>query len=175
MKLKDNINTPPVHGTSASSSRVRYMKKNIAALLEAKGMNVSNVRSGQVICVTFPADIFFSPNDTELSLQGAEALKNLEQIAGLPQLYRIVVAVHADDSGDDVYTEKLTRQRADAIKTELERMARKSSVNPNIDYYWMGNSENLVPNNSVVNRAKNRRIEFYIVPEKQAVEASRSS
>lgn len=171
LTLEENIAKPAV-SPKAASAVSRYMKSTGNKFAE-KELDVSMKRNDQVVMVTLPADRLFAPNSMTLTPKGEALLNYFRQAVEHPELYRVVVAVYADDTGDEEYTTMLTSIRADAIRRVLNAMAPKGKSSPNIDYYWFGPERYIVPNNTIANRAKNRRVEFYIIPENQLIESSR--
>lgn len=169
MPFDENINTPAI-SSKHSRAVVRHIE-SIRKKFAEKGLDTKTIRNGEVLVVTIQADQLFSPNETELTTGGRAKLNYFRQAINYPESYRIVVAVYADDTADSQYSENLTRERANAVKAEFQKIAEGILV-PNIDYYWFKNTRFLFPNNSIANRAKNRRVEFYIVPEAHIIEAS---
>lgn len=169
LKLEENIKTPSV--PSKNSAAVGRHIQTIKKKFDDKGFHTKTVRNGEVLLLTIPVDKLFGANRTELLSQASQTLGYLRQAIVHPESYRIIVAVYADDTGDDEYTLELTKKRADAIRDALIEIS-DGTVATNIDYYWFGAEEFAVPNNSIQNRAKNRRVEVYIVPEKQIISRS---
>ena len=86
----------------------------------------------------------------------AEILKNNPNL-------KIEIAGHTDDIGDDKYNLKLSKKRADAVKNILV----KYGIDPNrIITKGYGESYPLVPNNTITNRALNRRVEIINISNK---------
>ena len=171
--IEKNIATPAV-SAKAARSLSRHID-NISKKFKEKGLDVKAVRDGQVVLVTIPASDLFAPNETRLKAGAETILAYFKQAVEHPQSYRLVVAVYADDTGDEDYSTELTMERAESVTKGLQRTANVKNDDMNIDSYWFGNSRFVVPNNSVINRAKNRRVEIYIVPEQYIIDASRSS
>lgn len=159
---------------SASRSVSRHME-SIRKKFEEKGLVTQAVRNNEVIKITIPASDLFGPNETMLKTGADKILGYFRQAVNHPESYRILVAVYADDTGDAQYSTALTKERAMNVAASLRRLATSQNTKPNIDYYWFGNTEFAVPNTTMTNRAKNRRVEIYLVPEKHIIEASRAS
>ena len=83
-----------------------------------------------------------------------------------------MVAVYTDDTGDDKYADNITEARAEAIHDVLTNLMEHSGIEPNLYISSFGNERPLVQNNSIENRAKNRRVEVYLVPEKRTIDAA---
>lgn len=167
-----NLTTPEVPA-KASAAVARHMD-NISKWFKSKGLSTKTVRNNEVLVVTIPASELFTPNSTDLIDGATTHLNAFEPAIEHPESYRILIAVHTDDTGDNTYSNKFTKERAEVIMETFESIARHKSVKPNIYYYWFGSKRPTVENNSIKNRAQNRRIEFYIVPESRTIEGARS-
>ena len=76
------------------------------------------------------------------------------------------MAMHSDDTGSEAYLEKLTEERLKSVMDFIE----KNSAHPEqIVGYAMASDEPLHPNSNIANRAKNRRLEIYIVPDEEII------
>jgi outer membrane protein OmpA-like peptidoglycan-associated protein len=88
------------------------------------------------------------------------ALAKLEPLAALlannPD-YQILIEAYTDNKGDEVSLQQLTQQRARLLSDHFQT----AGVDPGkIQANGMGASNPVVPNTTVANRAKNRRIEI---------------
>lgn len=169
------INTPVVPTKAA-----RAVERHIAALskhFEGEDFDIGFTRNNEVLVVTIPAAKLFRPNETSLIPAAKKILSHFSRAIDHPDSYRLVVAVYADDTGDGEYSRRLTSDRADAIMKVFNDMARKAHISPNITYHYFGSKKDkfLVPNNSIANRAKNRRVEIYIVPLQKTIDAARGN
>lgn len=126
------------------------------------------LRDGEVIKLELPMQTLFAPNDTLLSQKATKQLAPLRTLQS-PR-YNIAIVAHADNTGSDSYTQRLTQQRADAI---VGWLMQEGATATSIATYPMGSTQPLYPNNSVENRAKNRRVEIYIIPTTELVEELR--
>ena len=78
-----------------------------------------------------------------------------------PDIEQVEIQGHTDDVGPSDYNEKLSEQRAKAVRQYLIDNA---DIAPErLEATGFGASKPLVPNNSDTNRAKNRRVEFKIL------------
>lgn len=168
MSFEDNIASPPV--LARRNGEVSRHIRTILKKFEEKGFATKAVRNNEVGLITIPASDLFLPNETSLKENAEQILSYFKQAINHPDSYRILVAVYADDSGDEPYSLKLTKDRAESIRKTFARIASSDIASPNIDYYWFGNSRFIAPNNNMTNRAKNRRVEIYIIPERRIVE-----
>lgn len=169
---EERLNTPEI--PQRFNSLVSRHMERLAKEFKNQGLNAELVRKNEVIRVTIPVSELFAPNSTTL-LPGAESkLKYFDKALSSPDSYCILVAVHSDDTGDEVYSDDITEKRADAVQDVMVDIISKSDTDPNLYIASFGKDEPRVPNNSIENRAKNRRIEIFLVPEKKLIDAARA-
>ena len=103
--------------------------------------------------ITIPCDELFAPNDTVLH---PEKLKGLLPYLHQPQLYKMLVAVHSDNTGSRNMPMPLTESRVSAI---ADYLIQASGGNDDILLvpYAQGMDEPLTSNDRRENRRKNRR------------------
>lgn len=148
-----------------------HMNK-ISQALKKRNLTTDLYRDGEIVRIIIPCSELFSSNDTVLKDSGKKLLQPFAQILDSPTMYKVIVAVFADDTGDDIYCDYLTDTRANAIDDYLSSIATADELNT--IPYGMGKSSPRVPNNSIANRAANRRVEIYIVPEWNLIKDARS-
>lgn len=166
----ENINTPAVPGKH-SPAIVRHID-GLINYFKKLNITAQPKRKGEVACVIIEADKLFNPNDTALTEKADRILKHFESIVKMPQMYKLVILGHADDTGDDTYSDYLTEVRANAVDEYLENLAGPQTV-ANIIPYGMSFEEPRYKNNSFENRSLNRRIEIYIIPEAKLIQAAK--
>ena len=178
--LEENINNPKVGNQKA---KIREYQNIQAKKLINSKYNAETFRNGEVVIVTIPASDLFYPNETALKPTAGKVLRKFVEFLNVRDFYRMILAMHSDNTGSEEYTENLTSMRVVAVlewfKKEVTK--NKDGVYQNTpesqakaDYiipYAMGASDPLpdTPNNSVDNREKNRRLEIYLVPGKQMI------
>lgn len=122
---------------------------------------VENFRNKEVLLVTIPANLLFGPNDVELLPKAADYLSPFKRYLKEPDMYRVLLVMHTDNTGSDTYRDEITEDRVDAVAEWFEN----SGVDTRYLFsYAMGDGMPLVPNDSFVNRDKNRRLEIYLMP-----------
>lgn len=164
--IEENINTPAI-GNKAVAGVTAAMTP-LRNSLNRAGFKTSSERNGLVVMVTIPAADLFAPNGTDLTDRGREKLAALKPFVTRQTDYKILIAVHSDDTGDQMYAEQLTADRANAIDdffgegsdTELAQIVP----------YGLGDDEPVAANNSIAGRARNRRVEIYFVPLQQFID-----
>lgn len=140
------------------------------ALEEKNGCSINAVRNHEVLVVTIPAHLLFGPNKTELLETADKYLEPFKRYLKEPDMYRVIAVMHTDNTGSDVYREKITVDRAQAVADWFETNAQDTS------YFFpfaMSDDLPLAPNDSFENRKNNRRLEIYLVPGTAMVEKAK--
>lgn len=167
--FEENIALPVVP-QKAHNAIVRHQER-IAKAFGKHDLETKIERNGEVVCVIVPCSMLFGANQTELSADAPKVLNAFNALLKLPDLYKILMVVHADDTGDETYADFITEERANAIDSfYIKSLGDKLNFVP----YAMGNDMPRTANNSITGRAANRRVEFYIVPERQTVDMAKS-
>jgi outer membrane protein OmpA-like peptidoglycan-associated protein len=169
MTIEENIATPAVP-SKASNAIIRHMDR-IGKTFTKHGLEVKMARKGEVLSVILPCDDLFAPNETELKSDASKLLSAFNALLKLPTLYKLLVVVHSDDAGDEAYSDRLTEERSNAID---EYFSETLGDNLNLVPYGVGFDDPCASNNSIAGRKANRRVEVYIIPEKQTVEMAKS-
>lgn len=170
LDFETNLVVPEVPVKAAASVKA-HMKK-ISQALKKHNLSTDLYRDDEIVQIIIPCSDLFAPNDTLLKDNGKKLLQPVAQILNSPTMYKVIVAVYADDTGDDIYCDNLTDIRANAIDDFLSSIA--SAEELNTVPYGMGRSSSRAPNNSISNRAHNRRVEIYIVPEWNLIKDARA-
>lgn len=161
LTLDENLAVPVVpqnHKAAVKAYQLVQARKLVAA-----GYNVETMRNGEVVIATIQSDDLFNPNDTVLASKAGKYLRTFAQFLRVPDMYRMMLVMHSDDTGTAAYTDALTSTRVLAVLDWFETNASNSDY---IIPYAMGASEPLFLNNSISNRQRNRRLEIYLVPGK---------
>lgn len=151
---------------------IRAYMKSIAESLYREGFEVETMREGEVVITVIPTDELFAPNDTVLMPSASRKLEYFKQYATPDDRFKLVVAVHSDDTGSEDYLYDLTEHRTVAVLDYLESLG----FNPdNLIGFPKGNSSPVAESTSRANRAKNRRLEIFIVPSQELLAQARQS
>ena len=168
MSLDENLETPEIRNDK-QAAKIQEFQYDIAVAFSLSNYDVEVMRDGEVIVITIPASQLFGPNDTVVTKVGQELLKPFLRMIKNPGFYKMLLVMHSDNTGSQVYTLNLTRQRVNAIYDWFDE-------NGSVDYvvpYALGETDPLVDNNSVENRKTNRRLEIYLVPEKTMLQQAK--
>lgn len=139
-----------------------YMKREAQAL-QKMGYKVETMRKGEVVIASVPAAELFAPNDTVLLPSAYDKLKPFLPYFRTHGKFKVILAMHSDDTGSDKYLYALTEKRIVALYNYFDTYASQTDM---LQGYPMADSEPLpdTPNNTMANRSKNRRLEIFIVP-----------
>lgn len=161
LTLNETLMLPDVPAKQAPYVK-SYMKREAQALLKL-GYKVETTRQGEVVIATIPANELFAPNDTTLLPTASERLKNFLPYFRTHGKFKVILAMHSDDTGSDNYLYGLTERRILALYGYFDSNAAQTDM---LQGYPMADSEPVkdTPNTSYVNRNKNRRLEIFIIP-----------
>lgn len=164
--IEQNIAYPAV--SAKTSPKLVAAMHSEGDKLAGQHFNVTYQRNGEVMVVTIPASQLFRPNAETLSAGADATLRTLLPAVRRFEDFKVLVAVHSDDTGDDTYSDALTAARANAIDEYFfNHLGQQGSEH--IIPYGLGRDEALAGNNSMAGRAKNRRVEFYFVPTREFI------
>ena len=166
LTLDQNLKVPVVP-EKLKKNLTAYMRKE-AENLHKLGYRGETMRQGEIVIVTVPTDPLFPPNDSVLNVVEANRLlKPLASYMRTPERYKILMAVHTDDTGSENYTFNLSEARILSIYEYFDKIAQHTDC---LTGYPMGNSRPETNNSSRALRAQNRRVEFYIVPDRELIQ-----
>ena len=132
---------------------------------EIPGANVTRV--GEGINVTFDENnpdgskvgVFFDNNKYDINSNSQLAINRFKKIFIDYPDTDILIEGHTDNVGSESYNNELSQRRANAVSNALKNEGVNSS---RIKTKWYGETQPIVDNISVVNRATNRRVQFVI-------------
>lgn len=168
INIEQNLATPEVN--EKHSAAVVEAMNLLTRTLKQAGLNATGVRKGEVTMVTISCADLFAPNSVTLKDNGMAILAKLTPYIKRSDKYKTVLAVHSDDTGDNVYAERITADRANAID---EYYATALGGDSPIIPYGLGNDEPVASNSGIANRAQNRRVEIYFVPTTSFIDNAR--
>lgn len=168
INIEQNLAIPEVN--AKHSAAVVEAMALLTRTLKQAGLEATGVRKGEVTMVTISCSDLFAPNSVIIKDNGMAILAKLTPYIKRSDKYKTVLAVHSDDTGDDVYAERLTADRANAID---EYYASALGGDSPIIPYGLGSDEPVASNTGIANRAKNRRVEIYFVPTTSFIDNAR--
>lgn len=127
-------------------------------------------RNKEVTVITIPAHALFDPNATALK-KGADTFLNpIKRYMKNPDMFRVLLVMHTDNTGSEQYRDEITADRVDAVMEWFENHGADTSFTfP----YAFGDETPIVPNTSVDNRDRNRRLEVYLMPGAKMLEEAK--
>lgn len=167
LSISDNLKIPRL-GSQKSNIRA-YQLIEAKKLVAAGQQSVEMMRGGEVVIITLDTNDLFYPNETKLKPNAGKYLNPFVKFLQVPDFYRMILAVHSDNTGSQSYTDELTNKRAMSVMQWFSEHAECSDY---VIPYGIGAAEPLVLNNSMENRAKNRRLEIFLVPGKRMISDS---
>lgn len=131
---------------------------------------VEAFRNKEVTVITIPAHLLFDPNSTSLK-KGADIYLNpIRRYMKNPDMFRVLMVMHTDNTGSEQYRDEITADRVDAVMDWFDNHGSDTSFTfP----YAFGDEMPLVPNTSFVNRDRNRRLEIYLMPGTKMLEEAK--
>lgn len=161
MSIEDNLETPAV--PKKATTYVRTAMDQLRRSMLKKGYTATLLRNGEVLEITIPCSELFASCATELKPAGIKRLEGLGSLAADNDKYKLLIAAHSDNTGDEMYADSITAARANAIDDLLWQLSGRSDTNT--VPYGLGSDEPLKPNTSRAGREANRRVEIYVVPD----------
>lgn len=171
MSFAENLEVPQLSAKGLKDIKTHILE--LQSSLASHGIDAVLERGDEVVLATIPCSKLFAPNDTELKPSGKKLLGLFHSLVKHPTMYKLVVAVHADNSGDAQYADSLTEERADAVENFLTDIPDRPAV-CNVVPYGLGQEDSIADNGSMKGRASNRRVEIFIIPEWQMEQMARS-
>ena len=96
-------------------AKIREYQQIQAKKLLSSGQNIETTRNGEVIIATVAANDLFLPNDTTLRPTAAKVLRPYMEYLKEPDMYRMLLLMHSDNTGSEAYTNHLTTVRVSAV------------------------------------------------------------
>ncbi len=162
MDFEPNLATPVVGAKEKPAIRKNILK--VANSLKGK-FTVDLMREDEVFVVSIPAEDLFLPNDTLLNSGASRILSRLTAILADPMAYKIVLAMHTDDTGSETYREYLSTARLNSVydwfmnEIDSGRLNERQLIIP----FAMGGLN------------ENRRLEVYFIPGPSLIKAAHNA
>ncbi len=174
MDFEPNLATPVVGAKEKPAIRKTILK--VANSLKGK-FTVDLMREDEVFVVSIPAEDLFLPNDTLLNSGASRILSGLTAILADPMAYKIVLAMHTDDTGSETYREYLSTARLNSVydwfmnEIDSGRLNERQLIIP----FAMGGLMPVQPNDTRSHRNENRRLEIYFIPGPSLIKAAHNA
>jgi outer membrane protein OmpA-like peptidoglycan-associated protein len=156
-------------GGTAGALIGRQMDKQAEELEnDLEGAEVERV--GEGILITFDSGLLFNVDSYDLT---PETKMNLNEFSEVVNEYgdtNILIEGHTDATGSDDYNQKLSEQRANAVKRYLIDHGVKASRLNSVGY---GEEQPVAENDTNMGRQENRRVEVAIYANEQMKKAAK--
>lgn len=167
LSLEQTLQLPAVPQKQRDEVKAYMLRE--AKALQKLGYKVETMRHGEVVIATIPAEKLFAPNDTVLLPGAAKELDSFLPYFRTPGKFKVILAMHSDNTGSEKYLFDLTEKRIVALYDFFDTRAPQTD---GLMGYPMGATEQLVPNDNRERRNQNRRLEIYIVPDRGVIDLS---
>lgn len=138
---------------------------------ELENAKIESINDGQAIRVTFDSGILFATGSANLSEASRTALRSFARnLMDNPQT-NIRIVGHTDNTGSDRVNDPLSFSRARSVQTFL---ANQGVDEARMQYDGKGSYEPIADNTTAAGRRENRRVEVYILPSAEMVEAAQN-
>ena len=170
MDFDQNLNTPALTGTRERNAVKKYMGQ-VARKFIDKNYTVESDRNGEVVVIVISTDDIFLPNDTLLWDRGVSKMRPvIDELNTAPGMYKLVLALHTDDTGSDVYKRWLSRQRIVSVFDWFDENVAENQVMIPFDF---ADADPTSTNATRVGRAANRRLEIFLIPGPEMITRAR--
>ena len=133
---------------------------------------VETVNNGEAIRVTFDSGILFATSSSTLNQASRDALRKFSENMNANPDTDIKIIGHTDATGRYEYNMKLSKERAMSVRNFLRvynvDVARMTSEG-------VGPDQPVVDNSTPENRAKNRRVEIFILPNAKMIKEAKEA
>jgi outer membrane protein OmpA-like peptidoglycan-associated protein len=102
--------------------------------------------------------IYFDVNKADVKPESYGTLKDIATVLNENPDVRVKIIGHTDSDGDDAKNLDLSKRRAESVKMELSKAFGIAESRMETD--GMGETQPVAPNDTPVNKALNRRVEF---------------
>ena len=155
-------------GGAAGAIIGSYMDKQAAEIQrDLEGAEVQRI--GEGIKITFDSGILFDVDKSDLRPVSQTNLVKLAKILNKYPDTNILIEGHTDDTGTEDYNMTLSKERAQAVSSELATDA-VSSARFSISGY--GEMQPIVTNDTPEGRQKNRRVDIAIIANEKLKKAA---
>ncbi len=168
LTLEENILVPDVEKQGQKIRDIQY--KEMLRLKKARLTNLELIRNKEVIKATLAASAIFQPNDTALNNRADLYLRPFLQELRIPNYYHMLLVMHSDDTGSEEYSMDLTRYRVNAVKEWFRRNGGHTDF---VITYEAGALYPIDTNETMEGRARNRRLEIYLVPGQKMIDLAK--
>ncbi|GLX78112.1 porin [Thalassotalea insulae] len=151
-------------GAIAGAAIGDYMDKQEQAFREElSGSGIDVIREGDNIRLVMPSNITFATDQAYISPGFHQTLDDVAKVLIKFDKTLLSIEGHTDNTGSEQYNQTLSTKRAQSVKHYL---VSKTVQDTRLKVSGFGEKMPIVDNNTVTNRALNRRVEIQIIPNK---------
>lgn len=132
---------------------------------ELAGSGVQVIRDGDNIRLQLPSNITFDTNSSVISQSFAPVLTDVGKVLQRYEKTTLVIEGHTDSTGSAEYNQRLSENRALAVRNQLNGNGVDSRRLTTLGF---GESQPVASNETDAGRTQNRRVELRIVPNTQS-------
>ncbi|PTB85407.1 hypothetical protein C9927_01285 [Pseudidiomarina aestuarii] len=132
---------------------------------ELAGSGVQVIRDGDNIRLQLPSNITFDTNSSVISQSFAPVLTDVGKVLQRYEKTTLVIEGHTDSTGSAEYNQRLSENRALAVRNQLNGNGVDSRRLTTLGF---GESQPVASNETEAGRTQNRRVELRIVPNTQS-------
>ncbi len=140
------------------SKRMEAQKQAMEKATEGTGVDVSRTEDNQ-LKLNIPNDISFDTGSAALKPELRSVLVQFAKGLGDNPSALVKVVGHTDSVGTDTNNQRLSIERADAVRDLLED---RGVAKSRLDVVGRGEREPIASNDTAEGRAKNRRVEIFL-------------
>ena len=142
-------------------SQAERTAADLQARLYASISAIMETRQGARGLVAALSGVNFETNKATLKPIAREKLSKLSGVLlGFPGVYKLEIEGHTDSTGSDAYNQALSQARADSVRSFLVIQGIPADRIPSTQGF--GRTRPIAPNDTRVNREKNRRVDIVI-------------
>jgi outer membrane protein OmpA-like peptidoglycan-associated protein len=146
-------------------AQLRSEAERTAADLQARLYSsisaIMETRKGARGLIAALSGVNFETNKATLKPMAREKLSKLSGVLlGFPGEYKLEIEGHTDSTGSDAYNQKLSQSRAESVRSFLLEQGIPTERIPSTEGF--GRTRPIAPNDTRVNREKNRRVDIVI-------------
>lgn len=161
-----------VVGGAAGTLIGNKMDKQKRELEESmENAKVESINEGQAIRVTFDSGILFATGSAKLNAASQTALRTFARNLVANGQTNIEIIGHTDNTGSDRVNDPLSVNRA---KSVFDFLSSQGVTSTRMAFTGRGSHEPVADNATAAGRSENRRVEVYIIPSQEMIEAAQN-
>lgn len=158
---KAKMDAASAQSDSADAQRLTQEAQARAALLESELAELAAKKTDRGMVITL-GGVLFGSNLASLNSQGMQTAKKLATVLEKNPKRTVLIEGHTDSKGSDAHNQVLSENRANAVKTSLQRLGVAAD---RIMVHGYGEMYPVASNTTAQNRQLNRRVEIVLSDE----------